>query len=194
MSGGFKDFTAGDVLMAADVDAYLSRQAIMRFASTAARDSALSGVLEEGLQTYQLDTNSRTFYNGISWQTTFTPRTSWVPTWTNLTVGNGTTAAYYAVSGDLVKMVINFTFGTTSAVTGSVSVATLPVNGPGTAPFSGGSLILRDASGSDALGQITVATSTAALRTSTGAALSSTVPFTWTTSDQILIDTTYWLG
>jgi hypothetical protein len=34
---GFKDFTAGDILTAAQVDEYLMQQTVMRFANTAAR-------------------------------------------------------------------------------------------------------------------------------------------------------------
>jgi hypothetical protein len=191
MSGGFKDFTAGDVLTAADVDAYLSRQAIMRFASTAARDSALSGVLEEGLQTYQLDTNSRTFYNGISWQTTFTPRTTWTPSWSNLTVGNATQTAQYSQTGDLVFAQIRLIWGTTTSISGTVGIGNMPVTG--TTASVAGSLILKDASSTDALGQVTANTASFTLKTSTGANITSTVPFTWTTSDEILLTATYFV-
>ena len=57
MGSGFKDFAAGDILTAADVDGYLMRQTAMTFADAAARDSALSGVLDEGMIAYLEDTN-----------------------------------------------------------------------------------------------------------------------------------------
>ena len=52
--------------------------------------------------------------------------TSWTPTWNNLTVGNGTTIAEYQRIGNLVFCYIQFTLGSTSAVTGDVYFS-LPV-------------------------------------------------------------------
>lgn len=68
MGSGFKDFAAGDILTAADVDGYLMRQTVMTFADASARDSALSGVLDEGMVAYLEDTNRTTFYDGSAWQ------------------------------------------------------------------------------------------------------------------------------
>jgi hypothetical protein len=64
---GFKDFTAGDILTAAQVDEYLMQQTVMRFANAAARTTALSGVLAEGMLSYLDDTNAVQVYNGSSW-------------------------------------------------------------------------------------------------------------------------------
>ena len=63
----FKDFVAGDILTAADVDNYLMRQAIMTFADSAARDTALSAVLAEGMFCYLNDTNAFQYYDGSAW-------------------------------------------------------------------------------------------------------------------------------
>ena len=63
----FKDFVAGDILTAADVDNYLMRQAIMTFADSAARDTALSAVLAEGMFCYLNDTNAFQLYDGSAW-------------------------------------------------------------------------------------------------------------------------------
>jgi hypothetical protein len=70
MSGlGRKVFTAGEVLTAANVQDYLQDQAVMVFAGTAARGSALPGsVVSEGMVTYQTDTNTITVYDGAAWQ------------------------------------------------------------------------------------------------------------------------------
>lgn len=67
MGSGFKDFAAGDVLTAADVDGYLMRQTIMTFADASARDSALSGVLDEGMTVYLEDVNALFKYDGSVW-------------------------------------------------------------------------------------------------------------------------------
>lgn len=69
MGSGFKDFAAGDVLTAADVDGYLMRQTVMTFADASARDTALSGVLDEGMFAYLEDTDSVTVYSGTAWRT-----------------------------------------------------------------------------------------------------------------------------
>jgi len=67
MGSGFKDWTAGDVLTAADVDGYLMRQTVMTFADASARDTALSGVLDEGMTAYLEDNDVFTVYDGSSW-------------------------------------------------------------------------------------------------------------------------------
>lgn len=64
---GYKDFTVGQVLTSAEVDGYLMQQTIMVFASSAARTTALSGVLAEGMFSYLTDTNATQYYNGSAW-------------------------------------------------------------------------------------------------------------------------------
>ena len=62
---GFKDFTTGEVLTAADVDGYLM-QNIWVFASAAARDAAVTSP-QEGNFAYLKDTNVTTYYTGSAW-------------------------------------------------------------------------------------------------------------------------------
>ena len=69
----FKDFAAGDILTAADVDDFLMRQSIMTFADAAARDTALSAVLAEGMFCFLEDTNEFQFYTGAAWQDVSNP-------------------------------------------------------------------------------------------------------------------------
>lgn len=57
MGSGFKNFTAGAVLTASDVNNYLMEQSVMVFASAAARDAAVTA--EEGMVCF-LDTGDRT--------------------------------------------------------------------------------------------------------------------------------------
>ena len=64
---GYKLFNTGDVLTAAQVNTYLNEQTVMVFASSAARTSALSGVLAEGMVSYLQDTNAVEVYNGSAW-------------------------------------------------------------------------------------------------------------------------------
>ena len=64
---GYKLFSTGDVLLASEVNTYLQEQTIMVFASSAARNSALTAVLSEGMFAYLKDTNSTEYYDGASW-------------------------------------------------------------------------------------------------------------------------------
>ena len=64
---GYKLFNTGDVLTAAQVNTYLNEQTVMVFANAAARTSALTSVLAEGMMSYLQDTNAVEVYNGSSW-------------------------------------------------------------------------------------------------------------------------------
>ena len=64
---GYKLFATGDVLTAAQVNTYLMQQTVMVFASSAARTTALSGVLAEGMVSYLQDTNTLEVYDGAAW-------------------------------------------------------------------------------------------------------------------------------
>jgi hypothetical protein len=64
---GYKLFQTGDVLTAAQVNTYLNEQTVMVFASSAARTTALTSVLAEGMVSYLQDTNAVEVYNGSAW-------------------------------------------------------------------------------------------------------------------------------
>jgi len=68
-NAGYRLFTTGDVLTAAQVQFNLQNQTIMYFANAAARDAALGvGVVQEGMFAYLADTNATVFYNGTAWE------------------------------------------------------------------------------------------------------------------------------
>lgn len=68
-NAGYRLYTTGDVLTAAQVQYNLQNQTIMYFANAAARDAALGvGVVQEGMFAYLADTNSTVFYNGSAWE------------------------------------------------------------------------------------------------------------------------------
>ena len=85
-----KTFTAGEVLAAADVNTYLMDQAVMTFAGSAARGSAI-GTATEGMVSYLTDTNKievfTTYWEQV-WPVSVTPAV------------NSITSAYTAVAGD----------------------------------------------------------------------------------------------
>lgn len=64
---GYKLFNSGDVLTAAQVNTYLMQQTVMVFANAAARTTALSGVVSEGMMSYLQDTNAVEVYDGSAW-------------------------------------------------------------------------------------------------------------------------------
>ena len=65
---GFKEFTTGDVLTAADANGYLASQVVMVFADSAARTSAIASP-QEGMISYLKDTNANQYYSGSAWVT-----------------------------------------------------------------------------------------------------------------------------
>jgi hypothetical protein len=81
-------------------------------------------------------TADSTAATGLKWGTApsgFGTITAYTPTWTGITIGNGTFENVgYSTSGDLVWYSGQFTWGSTTSATG-VFKLTLPVNGLGTA-------------------------------------------------------------
>jgi hypothetical protein len=62
---GFKTFTTGEVLTAADVNGYLM-QGILVFANASARTSAINSP-QEGQYSFLKDTNALEYYDGAAW-------------------------------------------------------------------------------------------------------------------------------
>lgn len=193
MPGGFKDFGA-EVLASADVDEYLMRQSIMRFASTSARDTALSGNLEEGMFAWNSDNNELYYYTGSAWKPLMTQWTSYTPTWTNLTAGNGTVVARKRyVAGDL-RMRGYITFGSTTSVSGNIQ-QTIENSETSDVGVSGGSGRANDSGTQIYLIQPFVDPSDTEIQfqhteTGNGGTINATAPFTWTTGDTLTWDIT----
>ena len=124
---GFIDFTNGEVLTADQMDTTF-RQTVMRFADATARDTALSGVLAEGMLAYLDDTNEVLKYDGSSWVSIIETADDVITTEGDLIIGdasgdasrlaigssntvltsNGTTASWQAAAGggnDWTKLV-----------------------------------------------------------------------------------------
>jgi len=195
----YKVFTAGTKLTAADVNDYLMKQAVTYFASSTARDAAITSPVE-GMVAYLEDTNIYTFYNGSAWGNLVWPD-AWIaytPTLTNITLGSGGTSAFfYQRVGKAVNVRGRITLGSTGVLTG-VATFTLPVNSILSDQFWDFGAILNDSGTTFYPGVVRVGTSTATVLATNAAATyttavntSATIPFTWASSDVINVGFTY---
>jgi cytoskeletal protein CcmA (bactofilin family) len=117
---GYKVWSAGDVLAAADVNGYLMEQSVMVFASSAARSSAI-GTATEGMVSYLRDTNALEFFDSTSWRTVGVDSTV-----AGSVIAFGSTAvsaAYTAVAGlDNASIIVTGTAAVTVTVPDVLSV------------------------------------------------------------------------
>jgi len=105
---GYKLFVNGNTLSASDLNTYINQQTVMVFASTGARDTALTSVLAEGMQCYITGTGGF-YYNGSAWvanvsassTTTFTNKTLTSPIISGTVSGTTTLQGASAASGTL---------------------------------------------------------------------------------------------
>lgn len=95
------------------------------FTATAASTPAVLAVGTNG----QVLTADSTTATGLAWSSAggVTGWTSYTPTWTNLTVGNGTLTAAYRDNGNMIDVQMRLIFGSTTSISGSPSF-TLPFN------------------------------------------------------------------
>ena len=115
---------------------------------------------------------------------------NYTPTWTNVTIGNATVDAKFAIHGRTVEGRIGFAFGGTTSISGNMTFS-LPVTADVGSGYDIGGAYIEDnavagyrgflATGSTTTAQLTVANAagTYATNTATGAA----VPFAWASAD-----------
>jgi hypothetical protein len=124
--------------------------------------------------------------------------TNWTPTYTNMTIGNGTVIARYQKIGKIVNLFFRFVLGSTSTIGTSPNIS-LPISSSqseiiypcryldagvtsyfGIASMGGGTSVMQfqemrvNSTYGDIIGNIT-----------------ATVPFTWTTNDTITLQASY---
>lgn len=136
-------------------------------------------------------------WSGTAWQLWSTP--SWVaytPSWSGLTVGNGTVLAHYKMTDGLVFVRILATLGSTSAVTGPV-IVTLPFTAASTDTVLYGGHFAGTSTVPLVLHGLTSATQARLRYLSVSGALvvgsdtSAGAPFTWAAGNQILANLAY---
>lgn len=114
---GRRTFQPGEVLTASNVNSYLMDQSVMRFATSAARGSAIgTAVIAEGMVSYIDDANQLDVYDGASWNPVYTPGALPV-----LRGGTGGTSVAQAQenlqvgSSRIIPPTVNFSGGTATA-------------------------------------------------------------------------------
>jgi hypothetical protein len=123
---------------------------------------------------------------------------AWAPTWTNLTVGNGTVTASYVRVGKLVFARLKLVFGTTTSVTGLIT-ASRPVNSAaygGSVSIPQGMARFFDTSASTSyegrvsnvaanVTNVVLIYDAVVASTIQAEGTSATLPFTWATGDEL---------
>lgn len=159
-------------------------------------DTAVVGVTAAGAEVARFTGTAGHNLDGLAW-------TTWSPTWTNLTIGNGTQVARYIRIGDLVIARLELIFGSTTSISGAISV-TIPITASSSGYTAGrqqiGNAWLEDNSAAgDVLahinlndtGRVGLQALTASGTYVSRTAISSTVPFTWATDDKIAFTIIY---
>jgi hypothetical protein len=128
--------------------------------------------------------------------------TSYTPTYTNFTLGNGTVSTSYATSGDFVHYIGTILWGSTTSASGIIKIS-LPVTaanyagGFSTAIPGTGSLLVDDSSGIYYKVIVSMSSTQMDFITETGdpnrwgSSVTNTVPTTWTTTDRFIFDICY---
>lgn len=117
------------------------------------------------------------------------PMGSFTTTLGNWTQGNGTLDATYLQAGKLVRFRIKFVFGSTSVASGGPTF-TLPVAAVDSRCLDASVTFFDTSAGlSGYMGGFAFNSTTTGIlvRTDASASLSSTVPFTWATGDELVI-------
>ena len=194
---GFKDFVTGEVLTAADVDGYLM-QGIWVFDDATARDAAVTSP-QEGNACYLKDTDAVMTYSGSAWVTVGGASATWTsftPTRSNITVGNGTEVAKYIKNGKDVDVFYSLTLGSTSSIGSTPSIVTPTTSVQ--SPFYAGICMFQDTGSGTYMGSALIIGSTVypqALGSAgtyvNAANPSATIPFTWTNTDVLTMQFSY---
>ena len=122
---------------------------------------------------------------------------TYIPTWTNLTLGNGTDSASYILDKGIAKVWDYVLFGSTSSIGGAIS-CTLPIGSALVAWFDGQTRVDDNStsavySGPTTMGAAVVypGVTDASSTYLSVVSITSTVPMTWATNDKLRWQVTY---
>jgi len=122
------------------------------------------------------------------------------PNWSGLTEGNAPTTIYkYCQINEIVFVKLYVQFGSTTAITGSVTFEPPVASDNYFSEWSQGNVLCEDNTGSDYWGttfRLNATTASLFVYNSSStylsaSALSSSVPFTWTTDDKLSVELWY---
>jgi hypothetical protein len=191
---GYSTVVAGTTITASWANANVRDQVVTPFATTSARDSAISSPVD-GMLAAITGTDALSYYDGAAWNQIgpFTAWTTYTPTLTNATLGNGTLTGAYMRIGRTIIWGATFTLGSTSAVSTAPAFA-LPATVGSSIPQHHFTAKLYDTSTATTyhgVGVCAAAGTNASLYTHNQVNVTSTVPFTWATGDQFAMSGTY---
>lgn len=197
---GYRDWVAGDVPTATQFDTFLQEQTVMRFATAAARDAALSTVKAEGMVTYQLDSNTVTVYTGAAWvqlgNAITVGWTAYTPTWSG-TLGTGSLTGAYRQISDVVHWRIALNWGSSTSHAAATQTLTLPiaVNGIDALTPVGNASAALTGPAFNAMGFCIFTSGTTVFQIAraevAGAFWTNLVPMTWANGSQLRAGGTY---
>jgi hypothetical protein len=138
---------------------------------------------------------------GLSYKSAATlyPWQTWTPTYTRLTIGNGTVTARYQQIGKTVNFFWSLIWGSTTSTTSYPIVSAPVANFITSVQYVIGGAALQDISGGFYLGNVQMSGSSGLYINAIGTAgnyadegvLQTTLPATWTTGDKWTISGTY---
>lgn len=195
---GYKTAWTG-TLQESDINSYLMTQTVPRFASQAARDSAISSP-DQGQMCWTATPNTLWIYESdniasAQWVRLWTPWTDWTSSISfssGVTEGDGTWDAVRRYEGGTLHIRAQFTLGSTSSVSSAPQIDMTSDLGSGATHVSAGHAFFRDTSASRWYdgGAINGIGSFVILLQGTDGNIDSTTPFTWASGDLIVADWT----
>lgn len=166
--------------------------------TTTQRDAIASP--PNGLMLYNTTTNKSQVRAAGAWADLNTySQGSFTPTWSNLTLGNGTTSGTWVRNGNLVTVSIRLTWGTTTSASGTFQCTNLPFTAiAGFTQYGVGNLLDSGTENHSIRTAIGESSTTLQLNVNlvSGTQLvvrqaNATTPFTWTTSDAVDVTMSY---
>lgn len=178
----------GDVLTSSFYNTYVREQVVVTCTS-ATRPTGVEGRL-----IYETDTNAIKVYSGASWF--LVAGSSWntfTPSWTNLTVGNGTVSADYCYAPGGYRVRVTLVFGSTTSISGNVAFAIPNSETSRAGARSLGQCQFVDSGTRTYDGSAVCNASSSSVllnhdQSGNAGSVNATNPFTFTTGDSIVVD------
>lgn len=143
-----------------------------------------------GTRYFATDTLRDWLWDGTGWIIKAEPEVAWTPTWTNVTLGNGTSVGRYHRSDGWIDFWASFNLGSTSAM-GTAPTLTLPISPRSAEQTFSGSASQIGVARTPCLTEVLTGTTLKVRVANTNADVAPTVPFTWGTSGSLFVHGRY---